>query len=84
MQISYTNDIPRDASSKRTGKWKSIMEDLMQSDFRAVRIENEDWKSAQHVRTAAIRAVKMHGFDDIQVCARGTEVYLIRKSKKEE
>ena len=81
--MSYTNDVPDMMSPRTKGKWKKVCLELIESEYRAVRIETDSHEEANRVRLAAFNAAKRAGLD-VKPTQRGNIVYLVNMGRAQD
>lgn len=76
MKMSYTNDVPDFQRGGGKGKWPAVCRELLESDFRAVKIEMDSHEEANRARLALHQTAKRNGFN-VKPTQRGNVVYLV-------
>lgn len=76
MKMSFTNDVPDPVRPSDKGKWKRVCVELLESNFRAVKVETDSHEEANRVRLAVRQAAKRGGFN-VRPTQRGNVVYLV-------
>lgn len=76
MKLSYTNDVPDMQSRRTSGKWRQVCVELIESGYKAVRVETDSHEEANRVRLAALRAAKRAELD-VRPTQRGNIVYIV-------